>query len=90
MRDNRYIDGQGRVLIPRHMLRELGLGPGAAVDLHLADDDTITVKAAKSRCAVCGAETDDCITIGDGKKLCRTCSRKAVEAMEEISHHDNN
>ena len=76
----RYMDGQGRVILPSHIRQAANLGTGSAVLVELNDDGTIRIQATQERCAVCGvAVTAEAATIkvgADYKKICATCAKQ--------------
>lgn len=83
----KFLDPQGRVMIPSHYRKELHMTPTNAVDVILEDDGSIRIRAAADRCCICGEDVDaaECakFTIGTGqKRICRNCAQAIVEAIE--------
>ena len=53
-KSNRYVDNQGRVVLPSHIREALNLGPGCEVSIDLVGDAAIRIRAKEDRCCVCG------------------------------------
>ena len=84
MRTTRFLDAQGRIILPNHIRKSLGLEAGSAVDVCLEDDGTITIYPAESRCVICGEKGDESkvceVKIGAyTKHICINCAKKIVE-----------
>lgn len=84
---NRYIDSQGRIIIPNHIRKALNLQPGNNVMVSLADDGTIRIRANTERCSVCGNDIDAeestiCLT-KKGSRVCMFCARTIAEKVKE-------
>lgn len=77
----RYMDQQGRVIIPPHIREALNLGPGKVVKIDLAEDGTITIRPTEERCAICG-EAVEGHHLKMGKKLiCSDCAHRIAKVM---------
>lgn len=81
----KFLDQQGRVMIPSHFRKELKLTDSNAVDVILEDDGSVRIRAAADRCCICGEDVDaaECaeFTIGTEHKLiCRNCAKVIVKA----------
>ena len=78
-KSTRYLDPQGRVILPSYIRKALNLAPGSGVEIDMEDAVTIRIRPADERCELCGAKiTEDnpavTITVWSGKKLiCRGC-----------------
>lgn len=84
MRNTRLLDAQGRVILPNHIRKELGLEGGSAVDVRLEDNGTITIQPAENRCVICGEKGDGSkvfeVKIGScTKHICLDCAKAIVE-----------
>lgn len=85
-RSIRYVDYQGRIILPAHIRKALNLGKGYTVDVSLDDEGCIRIKPVPERCCVCGdavadkhhtqVETDN----GD-KFVCYECAQNIARAM---------
>lgn len=84
---NRYIDSQGRIIIPNHIRKALNLQPGNNVMVSLADDGTIRIRANTERCSVCGNDIDageSTINMSrKGAKICMFCAHTIAEKVKE-------
>lgn len=81
----RYVDNQGRVVLPSHIREALNLAPGNVVTVELDDDGTIRMRASQERCCVCGEGMEDkpCAEIeANGKKrVCYKCAQAIARDM---------
>lgn len=75
---NTRMDAQGRVIIPPHIRKELGLNAGQQVTVSL-EDGIIQVRPAEERCAFCG-ETP--FTSISGVPICRSCAEAIAAALK--------
>ena len=81
-KSTRYLDAQGRIILPNHIRKALNLVPGSAVEVDMEDALTIRIRPAEERCELCGEKiTKDnqavTITVWSGKKhICRECVTK--------------
>ena len=80
----RLMDPQGRIFLPSQIRKELKLDAGTAVEVTIEDDNTIRIKPAQKRCAICESliESVGGVTIAEGKHICTKCARKIIKAME--------
>lgn len=78
----RYLDAQGRIILPAHIRKALNLTAGKVVEVDLEDDGTIRLTPTDERCAICGAPVNEHIEIG-GKKICKRCARKISRSIQE-------
>ena len=86
IKSTRYIDPQGRIVLPNHIRKALNLGTGNVVQVELEDDGTIRIRAEKSRCSVCGHSVEDKvhakIKVTNGMKhICYKCAHDIAQAM---------
>lgn len=84
----RYVDHQGRIVLPSHIRNTLTLAPGSLVEVTLDDDGTIRIRPTKERCCICGEPVDGKnraeINAGLEKKLvCFKCSQAIVDYVEK-------
>lgn len=85
-KSTRYIDPQGRIIIPKHIRKALNLNTGNVVEVSLDDDGTIRVRASYERCTICGEGVEGRpvaeVTVGSGRKLvCYNCSQAVARSM---------
>ena len=75
MKTQRYIDAQGRIVLPAHIREALDLSGGKLVELNLEEDGTIRVRPATERCALCGESVEgrSHLTV-HGKNVCALCA----------------
>lgn len=83
----RYVDPQGRILIPSHIRDALNLNTGNNVELSLEDDGTLRIRAQEPRCSICGESVEDkrsaAITAGQSRKyICCNCALALVRVLE--------
>ena len=78
----RYLDAQGRVILPSHIRNSLNLKGGSAVEVAVEDDGTIRLSPTEERCAICGEPTETSgIKVGPHTKcVCHNCSCMIKEA----------
>lgn len=75
----RRLDGQGRVILPAHIRKQLNLSPDSAVTIDMTDDGRIVIAPAEDRCCVCGRSVHglpftQALTVGTQEKLvCAYC-----------------
>lgn len=81
-KSTRFVDNQGRIILPAHIRKALNIGPGHTVTVALDDDGTIRIKAVPERCCVCGCAVDQkrYIELGD-KMVCFDCCQGIARAM---------
>ena len=76
------MDAQGRVIIPPHIRKELGLNAGHQVTVSL-NRGVIQIRPAEDRCVFCGGKADtmpfESVT---GVGVCRSCAEAIVAAIE--------
>lgn len=82
----RFVDNQGRIVLPAHIRKALNVGKGHTVTLDLDDDGTIRIKAVPERCCVCGDSVDKKyyteVKVGTGVKMvCFDCAQAIAKAM---------
>jgi AbrB family looped-hinge helix DNA binding protein len=81
-KSTRYLDAQGRIILPNHIRKALNLVPGSAVEVEMEDSITIRIRPAEDRCELCGAKitkdnTAVTISVWSGKKhIGRECDTK--------------
>ncbi len=85
-KSTRYVDNQGRVILPAHIRKALNLGPGKSIEVSLDDDGTIRIVAVRERCSICGESVEGKhhtkVTVGTGEKLfCYNCCQAIARAM---------
>ena len=82
----RYVDDQGRIILPSHIRKALNIGKGHTVTLDLDDDGSVRIRAVKERCCICGkgVQNKHCseVTVGSDKKfVCFDCAQAVSRAM---------
>ncbi|MBQ9168906.1 MAG: AbrB/MazE/SpoVT family DNA-binding domain-containing protein [Oscillospiraceae bacterium] len=85
-KSTRYMDNQGRIIIPNHIRKALNLAPGNAVSVVLDNDGTIRIRATEERCCICGESVDGKhftqIATGANRKLvCYYCAQQIAREM---------
>lgn len=82
-KSTRYLDAQGRIILPSHIRKALNLAPGSAVEVDMEDAYTIRIRPADRRCALCGVRLTEnegrTITVWSGEKhVCGLCESKIL------------
>ena len=85
-KSTRFVDNQGRIILPAHIRKALTIGRGHCVTVSLDDDGTIRIKAVPERCCICGDAVDQKhyteVTVGtDEKIVCFDCAQALARAM---------
>ena len=85
-KSTRYIDDQGRIVLPHHIRKALNLASGNVVEVALEDDNTIRIRPSTERCCICGGSVENKhhtqISPAPNKKLiCFDCAQKVAKAM---------
>ena len=50
----RYLDAQGRIILPNHIRKTLNLAPGSAVAIDMTEDGKVVITPTQERCCICG------------------------------------
>lgn len=81
-KSTRFVDNQGRIIVPSHIRKALNLAPGTRVSVDLADDGTVRVRAEDERCYLCGkpVQGKHHTAVGD-KRICYECAQNIAKAM---------
>ena len=75
------MDAQGRVIIPPHIRKELGLEAGRRVTVSL-EAGTIHIRQAEERCACCGGSANDApFASYTGALICRSCAEEIASVL---------
>ena len=69
----RRVDELGRIVIPKELRRDLGIGTRDYLEI-FKDDSSIVLRKYSAGCIFCGS-LDDVITF-DGKLVCKECIEK--------------
>lgn len=70
----RYVDAQGRVILPAHIRKALNLSEGHCLEIELDQDGCIRLRPTEERCCVCGKPVTDQPHISRGDRhICREC-----------------
>ena len=72
-RITKSIDELGRLGIPKHMRKALGVTDGEPVELSM-EGDTLIIRRAKQGCIFC--ENTASLTLFNGKYICSDCISK--------------
>ena len=77
----RYLDAQGRVILPSHIRNALNLKGGSPVEVTVEESGTIRIRPALERCAICGEGVENGgIKVGPYTKyVCCNCRRMIKE-----------
>ena len=77
----RYMDDQGRVILPAHIRKELNLNPGSVVEVEM-EGDTITITPSAERCCICGRSIEETpLELTKDKKICFGCAQRIAKEM---------
>ena len=71
------IDELGRLGIPKHMRKALGVEDGEPVELYL-DGNTLIIKKASNACIFC--DNTESLTLFNGKYVCAECTSKLTNS----------
>ena len=79
VKTQRYLDAQGRIILPNHIRKALNLNAGSVVEVDMDTNGTIRIKPSSERCTICGEGLDDVphatIKIGSTQKhICENCA----------------
>lgn len=82
----RFVDNQGRIILPAHIRKALTIGKGHTVTVELDDDGSIRIRAVKERCCICGDAVNQKnfteVTVGaDEKIVCYDCAQAIARSM---------
>lgn len=83
----RYVDDQGRVVLPAHIREALNLSKGSVVEVsHENGTQEVRIRPSHERCAVCGLPIEEKpsaqIKTGTGNKLvCYKCAQAIARDM---------
>lgn len=80
----RYIDNQCRIVIPHKIRNAMGLQAGDSVEFELTDDNSIKLRFAKERCALCDTVIEEgtkAYQVSEGYTICEKCGRAVVNAF---------
>ena len=82
-KSTRYLDNQGRIVLPNHIRKALNLNSGNVVEVALEDDGTIRIRATDSRCCICGGSVEGKhhVKLTKDKLVCFNCSQEIAKAM---------
>lgn len=84
----RYLDSQGRIILPAHIRKALNLTEGKSLEVSLEDDDTIRIAPVQERCVICGAPLTGKYIRYKDKMVCQDCLYELNE--QETEDHGNN
>ena len=77
----RRFDDLGRVVIPKEIRRERGIGEHTPMEIFVDGDDIILRKYAES-CALCGS-VGDLLNVNESL-VCRTCAERAAKVLKGV------
>ena len=70
----RYVDAQGRIILPAHIRKALNLTEGHCVEIEI-EDGTIRVRPIEERCSICGQPvTGKSYIKAQDKIICKECA----------------
>lgn len=81
----RYMDEQGRIILPSHFRKALNLTAGSVLEVELEDNNTIRISPTSERCCICGGSIEEksYAELSKDKKICYGCARKIAEVLVE-------
>lgn len=74
MKSIRYLDAQGRVILPSHIRKALNLTTGNVLEITLEDDNTIKITPTEERCVICGSTVKEKYIRPHDKLVCEDCA----------------
>lgn len=74
MKTIRYLDQQGRVILPSHIRKALNLSQGTVLEITLNEDNTIRIKPTEERCVICGSVSKEDYIKAHDKIVCEKCA----------------
>lgn len=78
----RFVDKQGRFVLPAYVRKHLKVGKGHTIELFLEADNTVRIKAVPERCCVCGDSVGEKHhTEVNDKLICYECAQAIARAM---------
>lgn len=84
VKTTRYMDAQGRIIIPTHIRKALNLTAGKCVEVDMEEGGTIRITPAEERCVICGEPvTDKAHVKVTGKNICESCARAISYTIQE-------
>lgn len=69
----RPVDQLGRIVLPKELRENLGIGPRDGVEIFV-ENEKIILKKYVPNCCFCGSDED--MNLYQGKLICRDCIRK--------------
>lgn len=81
----RYIDQQGRIILPAYIRNALNLTAGRVVEVSMEADGSVRIVPTEERCALCGEGLEGiphvAITVGSStKRICAACQTQVKGA----------
>lgn len=91
----RYVDPQGRLILPAHIREAMNIGTGRVVEMTLEDDNTVRLRASEARCHLCGNSVEEkphmaSLFGSDRKNICRSCAERIVVFVDGGGLNDPN
>lgn len=84
VKTTRYMDAQGRIIIPTHIRKALNLTAGKCVEVDMDDTGTIRITPTEERCVICGEPVSNKAHItASGKNICASCARAISYTIQE-------
>lgn len=88
VKTQRYLDAQGRIILPNHIRKALNLTAGKVVEIDMDQDGTVRIRATQERCALCGEGLEGVphttIEVGTGTKhICAACVQQIRDKEEQ-------
>lgn len=79
----RYIDAQGRIILPAHIRKALNLTEGRCVELDIEEDGSLRLRPTEERCHICGRVTSFIPSMRVHEKIiCCECAKEIAERTE--------
>lgn len=82
----RFVDKQGRIIIPAHIRNDLNIGTGHTVTIEQEGKDSIRIRVVPDRCCICGDAVDNKrftnVPVGsETKPVCFDCAQAVAKSM---------
>lgn len=84
-KSRRYVDNQGRVVLPSHIREAMNMVSGSEVSIDLVGETEIRIRPKRERCSVCGESIEGKeyvdVEANGVKHICHKCTLAASQAF---------